>query len=131
MYSSVSSSHPTLKPTDIMTYISGPIEHYGVYLGWHNGVELVFDNMKDIGERVVPLDVFLMGRSIHRIESTPTQNRNSTFQNIANKMKNPSKYNPLFKNCEQSAREVTAGKAYSKQVVGFASLAVVFIVAFS
>jgi hypothetical protein len=85
----------------------GFVQHRGVFLGGN----AVITNTPDRGEHLATVDEFSAGERItpHRSGANPLDVLARGQRILAH----PRKYDPIFRNCEHTASELTDGKAKS------------------
>jgi hypothetical protein len=107
----------TLKIGDLIVRQKGPFStHFMVYVGIHNGVQMVAENQSGIGVRFTSLANALAGNVIKRFEKfggTDSQ-RSLVIPKIKNLLGRS--YDLVVFNCEHFARWIATGKIESKQV---------------
>lgn len=107
----------TLKIGDLIVRQKGPFStHYLVWIGWHNGIQVVAENQSGIGVRYVSLQEALAGNPIKRFEPFGgTEYQRHLVVGKINSMLGK-KYDLVVFNCEHFARWISTGKIESKQV---------------
>jgi hypothetical protein len=115
----------TIRIGDLIIRKKGPFStHYMVYIGWHNGIELVAENQIGVGVRYVSLQEALAGNSIKRFEKFGgTEAQRQTVISRINAMLGKA-YDLMVFNCEHFARWIANGKTESKQVKTASTLAI-------
>jgi hypothetical protein len=107
----------TLKIGDLIVRQKGPLStHYIVYVGIHNGIQMVAENQSGIGVRFTSLDEALADNVIKRFE--PFGGTENERQLVIPRVKQllGTKYDLVVFNCEHFARWISNGKLESKQV---------------
>lgn len=115
----------TLKIGDLIIRQKGPASaHYMVYVGWHNGIELVAENQTGHGVRFVSLQTALDGNPIKRLE--PFGGKEHERELVIPKIRSllGTNYNLINFNCEHFARLISNGTAESKQVKVASNIAI-------
>lgn len=116
----------TIKIGDLIVRQKGPFStHYMVYIGWHNGIQLVAENQMGVGARYISLKEALAGNSIKRFEKFGgTEAQRQTVISRINAMLGKA-YDLVVFNCEHFARWIANGKIESKQVRTASTVAIV------
>ncbi len=116
----------TLKIGDLIVRQKGPFStHYLVYVGRHNGIQMVAENQTGVGVRFISLSTALAGNVIKRFEPFGglEHERDLVIPKI-NQLIGQA-YNLVVFNCEHFARWIAHGKLESKQVKMVSNIAII------
>jgi hypothetical protein len=107
----------SLKIGDLIVRQKGPFStHFIVYVGIHNGIQMVAENQNGIGVRFISLTDALAGNVIKRFENFGGTEEQRALVIPRIKELLGTSYNLVVFNCEHFARWISNGKIESKQV---------------
>lgn len=91
-------------------------KHHAIYVGEHNGIELVAENQIGFGVRCITLNQFLNEDNLVRIEKNNFNlyQKNNVIHRVNQRM--GKQYDLINYNCEHFVNEVLTGITESKQV---------------
>lgn len=116
----------TLKIGDLIVRQKGPFStHFMVYVGIHQGVQMVAENQTGIGVCYISMTEALAGNYIKRFENFGgTEAQRSLVIPMVNTLLGKA-YDLVLFNCEHFARWIANGKPESKQVKAASNVAIV------
>ncbi|MFM2268136.1 MAG: hypothetical protein RL757_1577 [Bacteroidota bacterium] len=104
--------------------------HYGIYIGYINGVHVVAENNTPSGVRQISLSEFAQGRDIEVTPFTGNEYQRSLIVPYVQSLLGTS-YSLLHYNCEHFVNHILKGKPFSRQVQNVAVVGILGFVLWS